>query len=263
MEALKSERDSTVSVRALEMVAQVRTGSLDAFGRAEQVALQMEAAMGIGILNDGERLPPEQRLAQHLGVSPLTLRQSLAVLRSKGLVETRRGRGGGSYVHGTVSVSDADVKRMLRAHRTDDLRDLADTAGSIAASAARLATLRSDSEDVRRVRELAKRFEVAKHPDDLRRANSRLHIGLGVASQSRRLTTLTIQLQTELSPMSWGEVWDEYRFAAAQHHDQLISAIEKRDTETAESIARGLFDEQGALLIDQHLDLLTVEWEPA
>lgn len=263
MEGHKSERDNIVSARALEMVAQVRAGSLDAFGRAEQVALQMEAAMGIGILNDGERLPPEQRLAEYLGVSPLTLRQSLAVLRSKGLVETRRGRGGGSYINGTVSVSDTDVKRMLRAHRTDDLRDLADTAGAVASSAARLATLRSDSQDIRRVRDLAERFERANHPDQLRRANSRLHIGLGVASQSRRLTTLTIQLQTELSPISWGEVWDQYRFAAARHHDHLISAIEQRDTAAAERIARDLFDEQGALLIDQHLDLLTMEWESA
>ncbi len=63
--------------------------------------------------------------------------------------------------------------------------------------------------------------------------------------------------------MSWGEVWEQYRFPAAEHHDQLISAIEKRDTEAAERIARGLFDEQGALLIDQHLDLLTVEWDSA
>jgi len=41
-------------------------------------------------------------MADRLGVSPLTLRKSLAVLRSKGLLETRRGRGGGSYVTGTL-----------------------------------------------------------------------------------------------------------------------------------------------------------------
>ncbi len=246
-----------VPFRSLEMVAQMRVGTLDPFGRAEQIAEQLTAAIGIGILNKGERLPPELALAEQLGVSPLTLRQSLALLRSKGLLETRRGRGGGSFISGNVSVSEAHIRARLTQRGTDDLRDLGDVAASVAASAARLAALRSDRQDIRRIRDLAVRFDEAPGVDELRRADARLHIGLGVASQSRRLTTLMIQIQSEMAPLSWGQSWTDYRAQASADHGLLIDAIERRDAAAAERLAREHFELEAALLIDQHLDLLT------
>jgi DNA-binding transcriptional regulator YhcF (GntR family) len=113
------------------------------------VTLQLESAIGMGLLNPGERLPPESVMAEHLGVSPLTLRQSLAVLRSKGLLGTRRGRGGGSYVAGVLPVREAEIAEQLRRHKSDDLRDLIDLAAATAGSAARLTSKRSDEQDVR------------------------------------------------------------------------------------------------------------------
>lgn len=261
MESLWLADGGIVSARALDMVSQVRVGRLAAFGRAEQVEHQLEAAMGIGILNPGERLPSELVLAEGLGVSPLTLRQSLALLRSKGLIVTRRGRGGGSFVSGNVSVSESDIRAELLARRTDDLRDLGDLAASVAASAARLAASRCDVQDVRRVKELAARFDRAEGPDALRRADSRLHIGIGVASQSRRLTTLLIQVQAELAPLSWGEAWKGHHDVAARQHTDMIEAIEVRDAAESERLAIDHFGHESELLIDQHLDLLTASSE--
>ncbi|RAM37030.1 GntR family transcriptional regulator [Arthrobacter globiformis] len=118
----------------------------------------------MGLLNPGERLPPESVIAEHLGVSPLTLRQSLAVLRSKRLLGTRRGRGGGSYVAGVLPVREAEIAQQLRRHKSDDLRDLIDLAAATAGSAARLASKRSDEQDVRRLRKLAQRFASSSEP---------------------------------------------------------------------------------------------------
>lgn len=250
-----------VSTSSLEMVAQMRVGQLEAFGRAEQVAEQIRAAIGLGILNKGERLPPELILAEYLAVSPLTLRQSLAVLRSDGLVETRRGRGGGSFVSGHLRVSEVEIRRQIAVRSTDDLRDLGDVAASVAGAAARLAAQRSDGQDIRRVRELATKFEAAKGAEELRRADARLHIGLGVASQSRRLTAMVIQVQSELAPLSWGSAWGDHRAAAADGHQDLIEAIERRDAELAERLAIAHFEAEAALLIDQHLDFITSETE--
>ena len=71
---------------------------LAAAGRAEEVVLRVGQAIQLGLLNDGERLPPETEFAAQLGVSPMTLREALAILRQQGLVETRRGRAGGTFV---------------------------------------------------------------------------------------------------------------------------------------------------------------------
>lgn len=108
MVAAGNGQGGTVSLRALQMASHVRS---DGYGRADQVTQQLEAAMAIGLINEGERLPPETVMAEQMGVSPLTLRQSLAVLRNKGLVNTRRGKGGGSYVAGAISVPNDELDR--------------------------------------------------------------------------------------------------------------------------------------------------------
>ena len=55
-------------------------------------------AIHLGLLADGEQLPVEVELARQFGVAPMTVREALAELRDQGLVETRRGRTGGSFV---------------------------------------------------------------------------------------------------------------------------------------------------------------------
>ena len=67
-------------------------------GAVEQIVRRVGEAIGAGILEPGAQLPPEAELAARLEVAPMTLRQALAVLRSAGFIETRRGRGGGSFV---------------------------------------------------------------------------------------------------------------------------------------------------------------------
>lgn len=246
-----------VSLRALEMAAQVRAQGPESSGRAEQVTRQLESAIGLGLLNPGERLPPETVMADYFGVSPLTLRQSLAVLRSKGLLETRRGRGGGSYVTGATPVLEAEIARELLNRNSDELRDLIDVAAATAGSAARLAAQRSDEQDLRRLRGLAKRFASESEPHMLRQAAARLHIGLGVAAQSRRLTVLLIQIHAELSPLTWSEAWLDEKADAVREHAALLDAIEGGDPRAAEDLAIAHVEREGALIIDQHLALLT------
>lgn len=229
------------------------------FGRADQVTQQLEAAIGIGLINRGERLPPETAMAELMGVSPLTLRQSLAVLRSKGLVETRRGKGGGSYVTGPIQVPEADLDRELLARKTEDLRELIDLAASVSGSAARLASARSDEQDLVRIRGLAERFEQADaDPPALRRADARFHIGLGVAAQSKRLTALLVQVQAELASLMWGSAWPSTAHRrAVESHEALLSAIERGAAREAEELAIAHFEDEGALIIGQRLQLLT------
>ena len=71
---------------------------LAAAGRAEEVVQRVSQAIQLGLFVDGEQLPPETEFAAQLGVSAMTLREALATLRQQGLVETRRGRTGGTFV---------------------------------------------------------------------------------------------------------------------------------------------------------------------
>jgi GntR family transcriptional regulator, transcriptional repressor for pyruvate dehydrogenase complex len=91
----------------------------------------------------------------------------------------------------------------------------------------------------------------------LRQADARLHIGLGVAAQSRRLTALLIQIHAELSPLTWGQAWLDGQPTAVEEHGALLDAIEQGDPGAAENTAIAHFEGEGALIINQRLAILT------
>jgi len=71
----------------------VKTGN--AFEEAVERILQ---AIKLGVVGDGERLPPERELAARLNVSRVTLREAIRALQDAGFVVSRRGRYGGTFV---------------------------------------------------------------------------------------------------------------------------------------------------------------------
>jgi GntR family transcriptional regulator len=72
-------------------------------------------------LQTGDKLPSEVQIAASLGVSRMTLRQALASIEAKGLLERRRGRFGGNFVAEpkfdfTLSGLPGFTEQMRRAH---------------------------------------------------------------------------------------------------------------------------------------------------
>ncbi|EST39665.1 hypothetical protein N566_00680, partial [Streptomycetaceae bacterium MP113-05] len=64
----------------------------------EEALEQILQVLRLGLVPVGGRLPAERELAERLGVSRVTLREVLRVLTEEGLVESRRGRYGGTFV---------------------------------------------------------------------------------------------------------------------------------------------------------------------
>lgn len=223
-------------------------------GRAEQVAAQLETAITVGLVGAGTRLPPERDLAEQLGVTVLQLRQALAMLRDRGVITTRRGNGGGSFVTDTSAVSPGEVAARLRELSTEWLRDLGDLSGSITAASCRLAAERADDDDVDHLRELLAAFEVATTTEQLRLADSRLHIALAGAAQSLRLTTASVQLRGEIAPLLWHEVDGELPTAAvAEQHAALVAAIARGDAEQAHLLGQLHSEHEVRHVIEAHL----------
>ena len=59
---------------------------------------QLATLIRLGVYPRGSTLPPERELAGRLAVSRATLREAMAAMRQAGLVQTTRGRGGGTVV---------------------------------------------------------------------------------------------------------------------------------------------------------------------
>lgn len=64
----------------------------------EEALEQILQVVRLGLVAGGERLPAERDLADRLRISRVTLREVLKVLQDEGLVESRRGRYGGTFV---------------------------------------------------------------------------------------------------------------------------------------------------------------------
>ncbi len=65
---------------------------------AHAIAAEFRGQIARGELGDGEALPVENDLVEHLGVSKGVVREALRILEHEGLVEVRRGLGGGPRV---------------------------------------------------------------------------------------------------------------------------------------------------------------------
>src|SRR6476646_2050417 len=64
----------------------------------EEALEQILQVVRLGLVPGGGRLPAERDLSELLGISRVTLREVLKVLQDQGLVESRRGRYGGTFV---------------------------------------------------------------------------------------------------------------------------------------------------------------------
>ncbi|MEO1549699.1 MAG: FCD domain-containing protein [Pseudomonadota bacterium] len=84
---------------------------------AQAIIRQIEGLILNGILHPGERLPSERELAQRLDVSRPSLRDALAQLEDRGLIETRPGAG--AFVADLLgSVFATPLVGLFASHRT-------------------------------------------------------------------------------------------------------------------------------------------------
>ena len=196
-------------------------------GAVERIVRRLGEAIGTGVLAPGERLPSEVELAERLDVAPMTLRQALAVLRDAGYLETRRGRGGGSFVVEDVS---APLGKAGRTPSEAELMDLVDWRRAVSGEAARLAAARADERGRQRIADAADLAESAALGafGDYRLADSGFHLAVAEVAGSQRLVAAETAVQAEfgeiLSALP-GNASTEAVRASTLGHAPIVRAI--------------------------------------
>jgi GntR family transcriptional activator of glc operon len=111
----------------------------------DAVAARLERLILDGVFRPGQLLPSERRLCERLGVSRTSLREGLRVLRSKGIIITRQGKG--SAVAALVpGRDDSPLMHLFRDHpRT--LFDLLEVRSLLEGESASLAAERATPAD--------------------------------------------------------------------------------------------------------------------
>ena len=198
----------------------------------EETLERLGTAIKLGLLEPGERLPPERDLCGQMGISRSTLRQALTALVQSGHLHAVRGRRGGTFVAEHLPPAPAPSPALL-----SGWRDVCDTRLAAELGVAVLACDRAQPEMLGPLEELIDAMDglLGDFPA-FRQADVRFHIGLAETTGSTPLMSSVTEAQGQMSDLialiphpaevlSWSN---------AQHR-RLVSAVRDRDVARATS----------------------------
>lgn len=169
----------------------------------EETVERLLQAIKLGLVQEGDRLPPERELATRLRVSRMTLREAIRDLRRAGYVESRRGRLGGTFVrYRPVDLTPPPADTLRRARElTGSLEDVLALRRVLEVGATELAAGRRLAEHERA--SLRERLAdcASRPPGGYRQRDSRLHLALAELSGSVSLAAAVADARVRLNDL--------------------------------------------------------------
>ncbi len=224
----------------------------------EQTVRRLGEAIGLGLIEVGERLPPEAELASRLAIAPMTLREALRILREAGYLETRRGRGGGTFVRRSLPQQPArEARRNLARLTVEELSDLMDFRVAVSGAAVALAAERRSDAELVALDGLVERMAALDSFPPYRRLDHRFHLAVASAARSPRLVAAETQVQADLAkllrliPES-----AEMLHVSNEQHRALLDAIRAREATRARAVMEAHVRGTGDFLVGLRLGKL-------
>ena len=208
-----------------------------------QVAAQLRDLVVRGVLVPGQRLPSEERLGENFGISRNTLREALRSLASEGLLETRRGVNGGTF----IAQPDRDVVQahlevgigLLTGAKGISPEEIFETRMILELPAARNAALRRSPEDIARIRSAATAVEHGGAHTIRTTGSVDFHQAVMDAAGNRLLSTIAPPVwrafaSCALERSAQTSIWKEID----HDHAEIADCIEHHDPDGAEAAMR-------------------------
>ena len=223
----------SVSTRS-QLFAPVRATDM-----SSAVVHRLRVAISLGLLADGKRLPKEAELAAQLNVTTFALREALAALRDQGLVVTRAGKNGGSFVTYPAESDQLEHDDLLELSSAE-LRDLGDWRQMLAMHAAGLAAGRASSSNIAVLTSFAAGVGAAGSGPQARRAHGRFHLELASAAQSNRMTRAEFVVHEQIDWLFGLALRTaEERALASRQLAEIADAVREREAARARAGAAG------------------------
>jgi DNA-binding FadR family transcriptional regulator len=205
---------------------------------------RLVTAIATGEFLPGSRLPAERDLAVLLGVGRTSVRAALAALHARGLIETQRGRGGGSFVRTQWTTdSHAAVLRTLDA-QWSAIQDRLEAMRRIQGTVARAAAEFRDASDIDLLARRLVDYRLAASGREKQHADAALHLAIADAAKNDTLKAVQLGLEAEISIGAPTHVWGEpdgmlaSEERALREHEDLVAAIRDGRADDADAIAR-------------------------
>ncbi|MFJ4219301.1 FadR/GntR family transcriptional regulator [Curtobacterium luteum] len=213
--------------------------------RVDEVEDRLVTAVAVGEYLPASRLPPERELAGLLGVGRVTVRAALARLVDRGLLETRRGRGGGTFVRTQWPDSSSDAVGRTLLARWDGIRETTDAIALLHGALATAAAERITPEQAAVVRARLDGFRAAASGHEKQQADAVLHRAVIDAAGNDVLADALAGLESQVSIAAPAHLWGtaegmaEMEVRALREHEALVEAVcAHRATEAGELARR-------------------------
>ncbi|MDP9455389.1 MAG: FadR family transcriptional regulator [Actinomycetota bacterium] len=177
----------------------------------------------------GDRLPPERKLVEDLGVSRTVVREALNALESRGLVRIEHGRG--AVVAGDGSPAVRDTLQLYLRSRPETMLELLEVRRALEVEVAGLAAERATPEDVEGMREANDRMgERLDSPEEYAKADTEFHALLARSTKNHIFLLMNEPINDLLlaSRKITGSLPENAR-RAVKGHEVILGSIEARD----------------------------------
>lgn len=213
----------------------------------EETMERILRAIALGIVKQGERLPGERELCALLRVGRATLREALDALREVGIVESRRGRTGGSFVARVPLLADlVDPSVQVTPELVEDVCAFR---GVVEVGAAEMAARRELAVAEIAALEQALATSLAAPIAEYRAADSRLHLAVAEATGSQHLVATVAEAELELHKLldATPVIASKLRHSNVQHQ-AIVAAVIASKSETARRAMEDHLDATAALV---------------
>lgn len=201
----------------------------------EMLVSKIKEKIFSGELRVGDKLPSERELKIQFNTSRITVREAIRTLETLGLIEVRRGAGGGAFVQEINTTCFADFLSDMLSQSILDISDITEVRLMLEPQVARLSAERANEEDISQMRECID--------------NAKLHISEPKRPRSTNITFHNLVAKSTHNKMIYFEITSITRImiknvdystldnhdisSTIKRHEKIFRAIEKRKPEEA------------------------------
>lgn len=205
------------------------------------VVEQIRREIALGIIAPGAALPPERELMKLFGVGRVTIQLAIGQLESEHVIETRRGRSGGSF----VKALDADVHTLdfrvieLRRHAAR-LINVLEFREILEPAAAAVTAQKITRPQRTALQKLVDKTTDAADDAEFMRWDTEFHLqiarGTGNQFMIDALERIRIEMNPALQLLPDTRVWHEL---TNHEHQDIVHALDSKDADAAQALMAG------------------------
>jgi len=202
----------------------------------ELIISQIRDLINSGAVKPGEKLPPERKLAEHLGVSRGQVREAINKLQLYGIVKVQAQRG--TTVTGIGIVALEGLIANILQLENSDFKSLVDTRILLEKEAARLAAIHRTADDLTELNEALMSFKKKlTEKGEAIEEDLLFHIKIAEASKNTVLKSLMMIITPDIV-----KSFIQYKVCNAitnqqtiKEHQKILTMISTQNTEDAVS----------------------------